>query len=405
MALATFAGVKPVMLTRLLAACLTLASVVPAVSQTRAAAPAMNRHSRVAIATSTAVAAMTAAWLQAQSGASRVGVVEHIKVHGKSLEGNLEGDSPDRDVTIYLPPSYSVERARRYPVMYFLHGYGVTESWFLNGRLAKLPGIADRLAAAGSLREMIIVLPNAFTLHKGSMYSSSVTTGDWESYVADDLVAYIDGHYRTIANRLSRGLAGHSMGGYGAIRIGMKRPDVFSALYIMSACCLSAQLNPSVDAMAAAAAVRTREEAEENARQPGFRTAVTLATAAAWSPNPNNPPLYLDLPVKDGAVRPEIVAKWAANAPLAMLDQYVPNLKRYRAIAMDIGTSDTLLATNVELDRALKASGIAHTYEEYDGDHLNKVAERLETRVLPFFAAKLAIPQARSEAAPPPPRR
>ena len=119
-----------------------------------------------------------------------------------------------------------------------MHGYGGRDDTF-NGRLATLPDSADKLAAAGTAREMIVVMPNAFTLHKGSMYSNSVTTGDWETYVARDLVAYVDGHYRTIPNRMSRGLGGHSMGGYGAVRIGMKRPDVFSSLYLMSSCCLT----------------------------------------------------------------------------------------------------------------------------------------------------------------------
>ena len=104
--------------------------------------------------------------------------------------------------------------------------------------LTKLAEAADKDIAAGTMREMILVNPDAFTKYSGSMYSSSPTTGDWESYIADDLVSYVDKHYRTIANRMSRGLGGHSMGGYGTIRIGMKRPDVFSSLYIMSACCL-----------------------------------------------------------------------------------------------------------------------------------------------------------------------
>ena len=79
---------------------------------------------------------------------------------------------------------------------------------------------------------MIVVLPDSKTVHNGSMYSSSVTTGDFEGFVAHDLVAYIDAHYRTIANRTSRGLARHSMGGYGAARISMKHPDVFASVYI-----------------------------------------------------------------------------------------------------------------------------------------------------------------------------
>src|SRR5690349_17259431 len=99
---------------------------------------------------------------------SRADAVEHIKVHGKSLEGNLEGDSPDRDVTIYLPPSYAKDKSRRYPVVYLLHGYGGRVDTF-NGRLATLPDSADRDIASGSMKEMIVVLPDAYTLHKGSM--------------------------------------------------------------------------------------------------------------------------------------------------------------------------------------------------------------------------------------------
>ncbi len=327
----------------------------------------------------------------AQSKAtSHAGVVEHIKVHGQALEGNLEGDSPDRDVTIYLPPSYATERARRYPVIYLLHGYGGTDgNW--TGQQVNVPEIADKVVSSGTAREMIIVMPNAFSLHKGSMYSNSVTSGDWETYVAHDLVGYVDGHYRTIPERASRGLAGASMGGYGAIRIGMKRPDVFSSLYVLSACCLTAQINPRPEAMAASEAIRTREQAEEAGRGQGFGPSTNLAFAAAWSPNPTHPPLYLDLPVADGKVRPDIVAKWAANSPLAMIDQYIPSLKAYHAIGMDIGTKDGLLASNKALELAMTRFGIAHAYEEYDGDHTNRRGERIETRVLPFFSKSLSF--------------
>jgi S-formylglutathione hydrolase FrmB len=223
------------------------------------------------------------------------------------------------------------------------------------------------------------------------MYSSSVTTGDWETYVARDLVAYIDSHYRTIASRRSRGLAGHSMGGYGALRIGMKRPDVFSSLYLMSSCCLNASLTFDPGRMAPSEAIKTREAAEEAGRGRGFGPSVNLAEGAAWSPNPNNPPLYLDLPVKDGKLQPDVVAKWAANAPLAMLDQYITNLKMYDAIAIEIGAKDSLFAANKQLDEAMTAFGVAHGYEEYDGDHTNRVFERVEQNLLPFFSKHLSF--------------
>jgi enterochelin esterase-like enzyme len=239
---------------------------------------------------------------------------------------------------------------------------------------------------------VIVVTPSAFTLHKGSMYSSSVTTGDWERFVAEDLVAFMDGRYRTVAHRMSRGLAGHSMGGYGALRIGMKRPEVFSNLYLMSSCCLTANPNPRPESFAAAEAITTREQAEEAARAPGFGVSVTLASAAAWSPNPKNPPLFFDLPARNGKLRPEIVAKWVANAPLEMLEQYASNLQKYYGITMDIGTADTLLEANRQLHQAMLRLRIPHEYEEYDGDHTNKVGERLESHVLPFFSHKLATP-------------
>src|SRR5579883_3501025 len=145
--------------------------------------------------------------------------VEHIKIHGKSLEGNLEGDAVDRDTYVFLPPSYSQSPSRRYPVVYALHGYSIgAEQWTHE---IHVPQTIEGAFAQGS-QEMIVVLPDSKTVYGGSMYSSSVTTGDFERYIAHDVVTYIDAHYRTIPKRVSRGLVGHSMGGYGAVRIGMK---------------------------------------------------------------------------------------------------------------------------------------------------------------------------------------
>lgn len=165
--------------------------------------------------------------------------VEHIKVHGAALEGNLEGDAVDRDVIVFLPPGYANDKKRRYPVVYALHGYSIgAEQWTHE---IHVPQTIEGAFAKGA-QEMIVVLPDSKTIYNGSMYSSSVTTGDFEKFIWHDVVAYIDAHYRTIPNRTSRGLVGHSMGGYGASRTGMKHPDVFSALYIMSPCCMSSMV-------------------------------------------------------------------------------------------------------------------------------------------------------------------
>jgi hypothetical protein len=160
----------------------------------------------------------------------------------------------------------------------------------------------------------------------------------------------------------------------------------------MSSCCLAANRSPNVEAMSAAEAIRTREQAEEAARAPGFGPSVTLASAAAWSPNPKNPPLYLDLPVRNGKVRPDILERWAANAPIEMIERYAAGLKTYYAIAMDVGTADPLLGSNRQLHDAMTRLRIAHAYEEYDGDHTNKVRERIERNLLPFFSMNLVAP-------------
>jgi S-formylglutathione hydrolase len=325
-------------------------------------------------------------------GSEHKGTVEKIKVHGKSLEGNLEGDPAGRDVFVYLPPSYAKETNRRYPVVYFLHGYGATAERYWT--MMTVPDTADKDIAAGTAREVILVHPDAFTVYDGSMYSNSPTTGDWEDYIVHDLVSYIDSHYRTIADRASRGLAGHSMGGYGTVRVGMKHPEVFSALYAMSSCCLMNNPQPG-QGRGQAAATKGEAPKGETKQVRNVFAKVRFAEAAAWSPNPMNPPQFFDLPEKDGEFQPAIAAKWVANSPLAMVDQYVPNLKKYRAIAMDVGLQDGLITSNKELDQSLVRLGVTHTFETYEGDHTNHVKERFELKVLPFFSENLTFPPAR----------
>jgi S-formylglutathione hydrolase len=104
-----------------------------------------------------------------------------------------------------------------------------------------------------------------------------------------------------------------------------------------------------------------------------------------------NPPQYFDLPTKDGVVQPLIAAKWVANSPLVMVDQYVPSLKQYRAFAMDVGNEDTLGGANKDLDQSLTRLGIVHTFEVYDGNHTNRVRERFEAKVIPFFSQHLSF--------------
>src|ERR1700722_11731537 len=310
--------------------------------------------------------------------------VEHIKVLGTALEGNLEGDATDRDVFVFLPPSYSQEKSRRYPVVYALHGYFIgAEQW---SHEIHVPQTIEGAFAQGA-KDMIVVLPDSKTSHNGSMYSSSVTTGDFEQFIAHDVVAYIDAHYRTVPDRASRGLVGHSMGGYGVTRIGMKHSDVFGSLYIMSPCCLSPRPAPNPEVDTALEAVKKPEDSAKLS----FFARATLASAAAWSPDPKNPPLYLDLPTKDGQPQPDVLAKWAANAPLAFVDQYIENLREYHAISIDVGDQDGLRVDTAKLHDVLDQYGITSSFEVYEGTHTSKVADRIQNHVIPFFSQNLCF--------------
>lgn len=322
--------------------------------------------------------------------------VQNIKIHGTYLEGNLEGDAVDRDAIVYLPPSYAKDKNRRYPVVYALHGYSIgAEQW---SHEIHVPQTIEGSFAQGA-KEVIVVLPDSKTIYNGSMYSSSATTGDFENFIAYDVVHYMDAHYRTIPNRLSRGLVGHSMGGYGATRIGMKHSDVFGALYIMSPCCLSPMTGGgpgSPEKMKETAIANEKKiagaksPAEAAALLPGF-AAAQLATAAAWAPDPKNPPLYLDLPTKDGVPQPKIQAKYIANSPLAFIDQYIGGLKQYRAISIDVGDKDGLRTDTAKLHDVLDKYGIANSFEIYPGTHTSAVADRFQNHVMPFFSKNLCF--------------
>jgi enterochelin esterase-like enzyme len=315
-------------------------------------------------------------------------VVQRVQIHGKTLEGNLEGSADTREALVFLPPGYEKNPRRRYAVVYALHGFFIgAEQW---SKEIHAPQTIEGAFALGA-KDMIVVLPDTKTLHNGSFYSSSVTTGDFEHFIARDVVSYIDAHFRTLPARESRGLVGHSMGGYGATRIGMRHADVFGSLYIMSPCCLAPFPPPNAEMAATLEAVKSPDEL---AKLPFFTRAM-FATASAFSPNPDNPPFFLDLPVKDGQPRPDVIDKWKANSPLIFLDQYVGELRRYHGIALDCGNKDGLLADTRRLHEAMKRYGIANTFEEYEGDHTNKLGDRFQNHVLPFFSRNLRLGDAK----------
>ena len=330
------------------------------------------------------------------------GAIENTKMHSAALEKNKLGDPADQEVAVYLPPSYRSSSAKRYPSLYLLHGFDSNiRAWTSHGyQEMNLQQSMDALIAAGEVREMIVVVPNGRNAYLGSYYTNSVVSGGWEDFVDRDLLAYIDGHYRTIPQAASRGVAGHSMGGYAAIMMGMKHPELFGAVYAMSPCCLGmvgdiTSTNPS---WRAALAVKDKEQFDKDPQSvEQFWTDVFLSLAAAFSPNPSRPPLYVDLPYREqnGGLIPNEPAwtEWHEKMPLEIVSNYGTNLLQLRGLVIDYGMQDDfshIPLTAQLFSEKLTQLGIPHVLAAYRGDHADHIRERFETMALPFFSRVLA---------------
>ncbi len=328
----------------------------------------------------------------AQSG----GVIHTIEVSAPSLRANLLGDSEQRAVSVYLPPQYSSEPSRRFPVIYLLHGFAADHKAFIAGAYQDLNVriSMDSLVAAGKVQPMIVVTPNARNRFDGSFYANSPTTGKWEDFVAKDLVRHIDRRYRTLAKASSRGLSGHSMGGYGALTVGMRNPGVFSAVYALSPCCLSAARSDlSVPGRAEIWKKVLAARDTSQIKSVGFHGNLFMALAAVYSPAPDRPPFFVAYPYmtrNDSLLTdPVVAARWVP--PLAQIERYAGSLRRL-TVGFDAGRSDGLAdipASVRALDEKLTGMGIAHSFEIYEGTHGNRIRERLEKVVFPFFSRTL----------------
>lgn len=338
--------------------------------------------------------------LAAVSAFAQSGRVVSEVVHGKSLENTSTKENPDRNVAVYLPPGYETSGSKRYPVLYLLHGIGDTEKTWLrawkpgDSGYDSIPAIMDNGIRNGRFGEFIVVMPDEKTNWFGSFYVNSAVTGNWADFTAKELVAFIDGKYRTIADREHRAVAGHSMGGYGAITLGMKHAEVFGSVYGM---------NPAIIDWGGDLGIE----------QPGFITALeassfddliktrdvfvmgSVTVCQAFSPNPSNPPFFCDMPfaLVEGKLEPSEpgFSKWAAHSPIRMVPKYRENLRKLKGLKFDSGYEDEFRFIPINsrlLSSALTNNGIEHTFEEYNGDHRNRLhgrRGRLYNEVLPFI--------------------
>ena len=289
-----------------------------------------------------------------------------------ALRDNKLGDPDTRNMTVYLPPSYAISD-KVYPVIYLLHGFGQNE----RSLVGEIGVLMDSLTNAGLIKEMIVVMPDAGNKYGGSFYLNSELTGNYEDYIAHDLVDYIDSKYRTICDRNGRAIAGASMGGYGSIALAMKHPETFSAIASMSPPLgfdiISEEMIPEV--------IRENPNGMVGpGPDSGQYTRYLYALSAALSPNLNNPPFFVDLPFEhpSSEIIEPIRQRWLEADPLTMLSTYKSSLMELNGIYIDVGDNDLLgfKAAADAFHQELMNMNIEHEYNVYDGDHYAKAVER-----------------------------
>ena len=304
---------------------------------------------------------------------------------------NEGGENTTRRITIYLPPNYS-NTNERYPVLYYLHGFTMTDSL----TQAEV-NILDLAINTGKIRPMIFVISNQNTNYEGSFYTNSTLQGNWADFTTKTVVEFIDKKFRTIANRNSRGICGHSMGGYGAIKLAMLFPEVFSSVYALSPGLLALvkEFGPNSDSYKQLALIKSKEELKK-----AYFPKTIVAAARAWSPNLSNPPFFCDVPFKyindSLIVDKTILNKWNNNLPIMMLDNYADSLKKMKAIKLDWGRNDgsRFPVQCLMFSQKLENLGIEHFAEEYIGTHMNKIWTkdgRILNSMLPFFNTYLTF--------------
>ena len=329
----------------------------------------------------------------------------NVTIAAPSLKQNLLGDPADRNIGIYLPPSYFTTD-QRYPVIYFLPDFGDQSMLGVS-----LPDDVDRLIKAGTIKEMIIVIVSGVNLLGGSFYVNSPVTGNWDDFVTRDVVGYIDTNYRTLTRPASRGIAGHSMGGFGALNLAMLHPNVFGVVYGLSPELLApdglgqtpmlasqSTIAATVDTLARES-VLPADQAVANMQMASGDTRLALAYAAAFAPDlERNPPIdYPYRRVSGQLVRDDAVwQRWEDGlgglADKVQLDR--GNLMRLNGILVDYGLSDpnAWIPAGCEFFSAqLTVAGIPNSLVRYAGDHQTSLGERIRVVVLPFFSQKLSF--------------
>jgi len=336
-----------------------------------------------------------------------------------SLSGNRFGIPARQRLVVYLPPSYR-DGARRFPVLYFLPNFDNILQRYTGGSYQgfRLKDAMDRQIRRGASRELIVVVPNAHHFLGGSWYRNSPLTGRWEDYVVKDVVGYMDHHFRTIPAAAARGLAGHGMGGLGALELALKHPDQFSAVYALSPALFDQEGLKDFGLIDERQAAQWRAKTalwnrqDETARRKGFRDYVQsrlnspsretfleglrVSYAAAVAPDLALPFPHIAFPVPGKSMESQAVllgryengfGGWTGK-----LSEYRARRHSLKAVTLEYGGEGELPWIRrgvVYLAGLMRSEGVPVNLAVHSGGHESGLGQRLERAMLPMMANAL----------------
>ncbi len=309
--------------------------------------------------------------------------IAYTTIASTVLRNNPLGDPRERTLPVYMPPSYNDDAQRRYPVVWMLSGFLGRGQTLLNDNFLQ-PTIQQQLDAlfAQGMPEVIMALPDCTTRYGGSQYINSVATGRYEDHLIDELVPFVDQHFRTLGGAQHRAVMGKSSGGYGALIHGMRHPDVFRAVACHSGdmyfeLCHQPYLPKFLNRIARnnhdPAAFWADFVNKQKKGGSDIEALNILAMSACYSPNPTASGLAIDFPLdlRTGEINPDVWARWKEHDPVELVAQYTDNLKQLKLLFIDCGTRDehNLHYGARILAQRLERAGVPFEHQEFDNGH------------------------------------
>jgi S-formylglutathione hydrolase FrmB len=315
-------------------------------------------------------------------------VIVQERLEASELAGNLLGDPTERDLFVYLPGGYE-ESDMRYPTAYLLHAYGQTAQQLVfpeTDGLRWSPSLEDTLAPVFGrmgVPPMIVVIADGSSRWGCGQWVDSPVTGNFEQYVLRDVVPHVDSTYRTLPSASSRGVFGFSSGGFGAWNLASRNPDVFGAMGVLSA---DSFLDMTHKFVLYKYLDSIWPEPPNGPVEGNDWSEIVYDYSAAYSPNPDNPPFYVDLPVAfpSGELIQKVWDRWLSFDPVVNVHDRLDNLRKLSGILLDVGTNDdyNLHWGHRLLSHHLTEAGIAHEHRENAGNHGGRRLESFQNALV-----------------------